>query len=90
MDNRDERYEQARARVHKLRGFYIHLLVYGLVNVGLIALNLVAGRPFWFIWPLLGWGIGVIAHGLSVAGTGVLGREWEERKTREYLERERK
>jgi 2TM domain len=48
-------------------GFYIHLGVYLLVNAGLIAINLNRTPDhWWFQWPLLGWGIGVLAHGLAV------------------------
>jgi hypothetical protein len=39
-------------------------------------------------WGTLGWGIGLLAHGVSVfAFDGWLGSEWEERKIREYLDR---
>lgn len=90
MDNQDEQYRQARRHVRQLRGFYIHLAVYVLVNVGLLTLNLLCGRPYWFFWPTAGWGIGLLAHGLSVAGWRFLGREWEERKIREHLDRGKK
>lgn len=54
------------------RAFLVHLAVYAGVNAGLAALNLLqspeAGqaRTLWFQWPLLGWGIGVAAHGLAL------------------------
>jgi hypothetical protein len=48
------------------RGFLIHLIVYVLVNAGLITLNLLVVPEFiWFYWPLLGWGIGVTANYLG-------------------------
>jgi uncharacterized membrane protein len=90
MGNADDQYEQAQRRVRRLRGFYIHLLVYVVVNLGLLGLNLVTGRPLWFFWATGGWGIGLLAHALSVAGWRFLGREWEERKIRELLDREKK
>jgi len=48
------------------RGFYIHLTAYVVVNALLIAINL-ATTPerLWFGWPLFGWGIGIIAHGVA-------------------------
>jgi hypothetical protein len=55
----------------------------------LLLLNLVAspGR-LWIQWAAFGWGIGLLAHGLSVfAFRGAFGRNWEERKIREYLDR---
>ena len=83
------RYEEARRRVRSLRGFYTHLLVYMLVNAGLVVLNLVTspGR-WWFGWATIGWGIGLLTHGIAVfAFGGWLGADWEQRKIREYLDR---
>ena len=52
---------------HATRGFLIHLGVYVLVVGLLAALNLYRNPGnLWFIWVLLGWGIGVAAHGLAV------------------------
>ena len=50
-------------------GFRIHLAAYVLVNALLIAINLIfTPNTLWFYWPLLGWGIGILAHGLAEAG----------------------
>jgi hypothetical protein len=46
--------------------FYTHLTIYTIANGSLLALNLLAGEPAWAVWPLLGWGIGLIAHGVAV------------------------
>jgi hypothetical protein len=88
-----ERYERARRRVQALRGFYIHLLVYVLVNAGLVLINLVASPgSWWFYWPMVGWGIGLLAHAAVVFGFfgagGWLGQEWEEREIRRILDKE--
>jgi hypothetical protein len=84
-------YERARRRVHQIRGFYVHATVYALVNALLVAVNLTTSAAhLWFVWPLLGWGVGVLAHGVSVFGAGgIWGREWEERKIRELQQRDR-
>lgn len=48
-------------------GFYIHLTAYVSVNVLLIAINLLTSTHYlWFVWALLGWGIGLLAHALAV------------------------
>ena len=45
---------------------------------------------WWAQWPVLGWGAGVAGHAFFVFSTvSILGREWEERKIKEHLERER-
>jgi hypothetical protein len=58
---------EARKPERARTGFFIHLLVYVLVNAGLIAINLTTSTEhLWFKWPLIGWGIGVVAHALAV------------------------
>ena len=93
MDRDDEqRYQRAHARVQALKGFYTHATVYVVVNIGLFVINLLTGGGWWFYWPLIGWGIGLGAHAIGVfgfSGGGPWGREWEERKTRELIDRDR-
>lgn len=84
-----QRYERARKQVRQLRAFYIHLVVYILVNAFLVILSLITGGS-WSIWPLLGWGIGLGAHAATVfVGGSLLGAGWEEREIRRQLEREK-
>ena len=85
----DLRYEEARRYARNLRGFYTHLLVYALVNAGLAAINFMTSPgKVWFAWATFGWGIGLVAHGVSVfAFRGWMGADWEERKIRAYLAR---
>lgn len=90
MSEQDFRYQRAKERVAALRGFYIHLTVFVVVNLVLVLINLiVTPSTFWFIWPLLGWGIGIALHALFVFGLGqVFGAGWEERKIKELMEEE--
>jgi fatty acid desaturase len=45
------------------RGFIAHLVIYILVNIMLIAINLIyVPGELWFFYPLIGWGIGVAMH----------------------------
>ncbi len=49
------------------KGFLIHLAAYVVVNAALVAVNLATEpQEWWFIWPLLGWGIGIGAHALAL------------------------
>jgi hypothetical protein len=87
---RQQRYDRARERVQAIKGFYIHASAYVLVNIALFVINFLVGGGWWFYWPLIGWGIGLGVHALSVFGFGgPWGREWEERKTREFMDRDR-
>jgi hypothetical protein len=92
MDQEQQRYERARKRVEALKGFYIHATAFVLVNIALFAINVLVGGGWWFYWPLIGWGIGLGAHALGVfgfGGSGPWGQDWEERKTREIMDKER-
>ncbi len=83
----DEALRRARRRVRELRGFYRHLSVFAIVMPLLAALDLLTSPDrTWFQWPLLGWGSGVLAHGLAIRSDGRwLGRAWEERKIAEMM-----
>ncbi|GAB4566128.1 MAG: hypothetical protein Tsb007_38350 [Rhizobacter sp.] len=74
---------RAARRVRKKIGFYIHALVFVLVNLGFVVVHLLNGRGPGLIWP---WGIGLAVHGLltfvSLQGEGV-----RERMIREEIER---
>ena len=88
----DKRYKKARKKVEELKGFYIHLFIYILVNLGMFIVNIVTTPgELWFYWPLFGWGIGILAHAMSVFGIrGLFGKEWEERKIKQIMEKEEK
>lgn len=88
----DEDYDRARQRVKEIKGFYSHLAVYIIINGMLFLINwLTSPGGWWFYWVTLFWGIGLLAHayGTFVEG-GFLGRDWEERKIREIMEKEKK
>ena len=60
-----EAYLKAKKRVEARMGFYIHLAVYFMVNTFLTILNLTfTSDYFWVIWPMIGWGAGLIIHAL--------------------------
>jgi len=60
-----ERLAQRRAKV-KL-GFFTHALVYAVVISGLSLLAFSQGKV-WSLWPALGWGFGLLMHGLGAFG----------------------
>lgn len=66
----------ARKRANAKLGWYKHAAVYTLVNLFLIALSAYQGKH-WAMFPLLGWGLGLALHGVSVwfAGAGSSLRE---------------
>ena len=80
-------YDRAVKRVKEIKGFYGNLISYCLVIPFLIFVNL-RNSPeyYWFWWPMLGWGIGVVSHGFQVFG---IGKNWEDRKIKELMEKDR-
>ncbi len=86
-----ERYEDAKKRVEELKGFYTHLFIYLAVNLFLFILNmLTAPDALWFYWPLIGWGIGILIHGLSVfVLAGMFGKDWEEKKIKDIMSKDK-
>ena len=80
----------ARKRAGAKLGWYVHAMVYVLVNLVLWAMSMhgFGSRP-WSVFPLLGWGLGLALHGISVfmLGTGSDLRERLVQKERERLQR---
>jgi hypothetical protein len=62
--------KRAIRRLEAKRDFYGHAAAYVAVNALLIAIWFISSRdaPFWPIWPLLGWGIGLAIHAWTVFG----------------------
>jgi transcriptional regulator with XRE-family HTH domain len=79
----------ALAHVRKLKGFYIHLVLYGIVIGFLAIVNLMTYHHYlWFLWAASGWGIGILFHGMRVFDkVPFLNGDWERRQVEKYLGR---
>ncbi len=86
----NKRSQKAKEKAGKLKSFYIHLLVYVLVNFFLFLINLLASpKEIWFYWPLAGWGIGLAGHAFFVFGfASVLDEDWGRKKIKKIMEKE--
>jgi len=80
----------AHQRARRKMGWYLHAFVYITVNLGLAVLSALNGR-YWTIFPALGWGLGLLIHGLVVfvfmPGNGL--RERMVQREREALQKGR-
>ncbi|HSR60643.1 MAG TPA: 2TM domain-containing protein [Robiginitalea sp.] len=86
---RDKRYQKAREKVEAIKGFYGNLAAYCLVIPFLVWLNSRSTEFPWAIFPALGWGFGLLMHGLEAWGYNpIWGKRWEERKVRELMEKD--
>ena len=68
----DEVLKRARRRAKAEVGFYSHLMSYLGVIAFLALINLLTTRYPWFVWPALGWGIGLFSHYMAVFGSRLL------------------
>ena len=79
----------ARRRAARKMGWYIHAFVYICVNIGLALLSSFSGRH-WALFPALGWGLGLLIHGMVVfvAPPGSGFRERMVQREREQLQQQ--
>ncbi|ELB2831221.1 MULTISPECIES: helix-turn-helix domain-containing protein [Vibrio] len=76
-------------QVRAIKGFYSHLMTYVLVIGLLFAINLLTDSSYiWAWWPAMGWGIGIINHGLNAFEVfNLFGAKWERRQIEKRLGR---
>lgn len=74
--------DQAMTHLKKRRDFFGHVLVYVLVNAFIVVIWAVTGGHgfFWPIFPIAGWGIGVVMNAWDVF--------WRHEITDEDIQRE--
>lgn len=97
----EQNYIKAKKRVKDIKGFYVHLIVYIIINIfisGVIIYGLmVSGDSFSEILSNFGvystwlfWGIGMFFHWLGVFGFKSIGfgKDWEERKIKEMMDKD--
>jgi len=82
----------ARKRAGAKLGWYVHAMVYVVVNAFLFFISFegIGHRP-WSIYPAFGWGVGLALHGVAVflLGSGSDLRERLDLRERERLQQRR-
>lgn len=84
-------YANARKRLEDLKGFYWNAIAYCLVIPFLITINYLTSwhEHKWFVYPMLGWGLGIAFQAYHVFGKDkYFGRAWEDRKMQEFMQEE--
>ncbi|MEM7186736.1 MAG: 2TM domain-containing protein [Bacteroidota bacterium] len=86
-----KRYDRAKKKVEELKGFYVHFAIYLIMVPVFIYLNLKSTGFPWALFPIIGWGAGVSGHAMEVFSYNpILGKNWEERKIRELMDKDNK
>ena len=81
----ENRMEEARKRAKAKAEFIRHLMSYLVIMAFLALINNVTGSGYqWWLWPALGWGIGIVSHFLK---TYVTGGRLEEKLVDQELEK---
>lgn len=58
--------EREARQILRRRAFLVHAAVFAAVNAMLIGVWVLAGAGYpWFLFPLMGWGVGLVAHGAT-------------------------
>lgn len=85
----DKRYQKAKEKVENIKGFYGNLIAYCIVIPFLVYLNHRTTSFPWVIFPVVGWGFGLLTHGMEAFGYHpIWGKRWEERKLKELMDKD--
>jgi len=104
MDTKESltKYQKAKLRVDKVKGFYSHLGVFTVVNLMIIGFKVSDNLDSWSSFSnelfsldalstFIVWGAILIVHAFSVfVFPSFMGYEWEQRKIQEFMDDELK
>jgi 2TM domain len=62
--------EDARRRVRARVGLIWHVVVFVMANAAMYSINRTySPNTLWFVWPLAGWGAGLVLHAIAALRT---------------------
>ena len=87
----DYEYQAARSRVQEKKRFYRRLGSFAALSVFFFLLNLfTSAGSWWFMWPILGMGIGITVKYFKLfgfPGVGPVDEDWEDREMDKEMRR---
>ena len=93
----EQKYLRAKKKIKSIKGFYVHLTVYLLVNAFLLIARALSSDGWEVFWEfnsystILFWGIGLAFHAFGVFGMDfILGKSWEDRKIKELMDKDKR
>lgn len=99
MENYDqEKLQRVKKQVQEIKGFYIHLAIYLIINVFIlanIAIHAQSDNEVFWKWSTfftaIFWGMGLLIHAFNVFDLNpFFGKDWEKRQIQKYMEEDRK
>ncbi len=89
----DNKYGRAKRRVDEIKGFYIHLMVYAVINAFILVNIALQSNEFWQ-WPhfftLFFWGFGLLVHAtITFRFNPLFGKNWEEKQIQKYIDKDK-
>ncbi|CAI8224376.1 MAG: 2TM domain-containing protein [Flavobacteriaceae bacterium] len=92
IEEKEMAYERARKKVKKIQRFY-RSLVGALFTISIVAaVNYYVNEwayP-WFLWVVFGLGISLFFKGIDAFDWSIFSKEWEDRKIKELIDKEKK
>lgn len=91
--DKQNKYLRAKERVAEIKKFYTGLISYVVVISMLAAVNYYVNQwsYMWFLWAAFGWGVGLVFQAAKAyQWSPFMGKNWEERKLKEFMEEEDK
>ena len=91
MSQRSAEYKRAQKRVKQKKEFFQHLSSYIVMSLFFVILNMLTSPDtWWFYWPMLGWGLGLVMHYVTIFGFPGLpnsSKDWEQKQLEKELGR---
>lgn len=86
----EEGFYRAKKKVEEIKSFYVHLVLYILCNIIVVAVNLMTSPGYLYFWySLLGWGVAIVLHALKAFDFApFFNKDWEQRKVKELMKKE--
>lgn len=90
--------KRAKKRVDELKGFYIHLMVYLIINTFIIVVIIMSQSdkekltlPWYNFSTAIFWGLGLLIHAMCTFRLNpFFGKSWENRMIQKYMDEDRK
>jgi hypothetical protein len=91
--DKENKYLRAKQKVRAIKKFYTSLLTYLVFIALLAALNYYTNELTypWFLWAAFGWGIAIVIQAFKAfEWLPFMGRNWEDKKIKEYMDKDDK